>query len=55
VQLDPRDASALRRMLPASRMKWAALFLLLLAASGIYGIIRARQYFAEHAIAGSPP
>ena len=50
-RLDPEEASMLRRMLPASRMKWAALFLVLLVAGGIYGIVRARQYLAEQSTA----
>ena len=47
VPLDPHEASMLRRMLPASRMKWAALFFLLLAAGGIYGIIYLKHYLAH--------
>jgi serine/threonine-protein kinase len=46
---DPHEASMLRRMLPASRMKWVALFLLVLVAAGIYGIVRAKQYLSEKA------
>jgi serine/threonine-protein kinase len=46
---DPHEASMLRRMLPASRMKWVALFLLVLAAAGIYGIVRAKQYLSDKA------
>ncbi len=49
VRLDPHEASMLRRMLPASRMKWAALFLLLFVIGSIYGIIRVKQYLAEQA------
>jgi serine/threonine-protein kinase len=45
--LDPHEASMLRRMLPRSRMKWAALFILLLVIGGIYGIVRAKQYLSE--------
>ena len=45
--LDPSEAAALRRALPSSRMKWMALFLVLLVAGGIYGIVRAKQYLAQ--------
>ena len=41
--------AALRRMLPRSRMKWAALVLLLLAAAAIYGIVYAKHYLAIRA------
>jgi hypothetical protein len=45
--LDPGEASTLRRMLPRSRMRWAALLLVVLVAGGLYGIVRARSYLAE--------
>ncbi|MGE5185125.1 MAG: protein kinase domain-containing protein [Acidobacteriota bacterium] len=51
--LDPHEASLLRRMLPASRMKWMALFLVILVAGGIYGIVRAKQYLADQSAAAS--
>ncbi len=44
---DPHEASLLRRMLPRSRMKWAALLIAILVAGGIYGIVRAKQYLEE--------
>ena len=49
VRLDPAEASALRRTLPGSRMKWAVLFIALLVAGSIYGIVRARDYLSEQA------
>jgi serine/threonine-protein kinase len=42
--IDPHELSTLRRALPASRMKWMALLLLLLAAGVIYGIIYAKHW-----------
>jgi serine/threonine-protein kinase len=48
-RLDPHETSMLRRMLPASRMKWVALLFLLLVVGGIYGIVRAKQYLSEQA------
>ena len=47
--VDAHEQSMLRRMLPASRMKWMALFLLLLAAGAIYGIIYLKHYLAHTA------
>ena len=47
VPLDPHEASQLRRMLPKSRMKWAALFFLLLAAGAVYGIVYLKHYLAH--------
>ncbi|HTR51540.1 MAG TPA: serine/threonine-protein kinase [Kofleriaceae bacterium] len=47
--VDPHELSLLRRMLPRSRMKWAALLLLLLAAAAIYGIVYAKHYLAIRA------
>ena len=43
---EPTEATELRRMLPASRMKWFALLLVILAAGGIYGIVRGKAYLA---------
>jgi serine/threonine-protein kinase len=44
VPADPHELSTLRRQLPASRMKWMALLLILLAAGAIYGIIYAKHW-----------
>ena len=44
---DPSVPSSLMRV-PVSRMKWAALLIALLVAGGIYGLVRAKDYLAEH-------
>jgi serine/threonine-protein kinase len=55
VPLDPHEASMLRRMLPASRMKWVALFLLILVVGGFYGIVRLKQYLSDQAAEQKAP